>query len=51
VRKLSKDGKTVTFESQTATGWCNNPKSRNYHQRTVPETGPMPMWRKWSVLG
>ncbi len=50
VRKVSKDGKSVTFESQAATGWCNNPESGNYHQRTAPETGPMPMWRKWSVL-
>jgi hypothetical protein len=51
VRKISADGSTVTFESAVATGWCNNPKSPNYHKRTVPEMGPMPMWRKWGALG
>lgn len=51
VRKISADGKTVRFESASATGWCNNPKSPNYHKPTMPEQGPMPMWRKWGALG
>jgi hypothetical protein len=51
VRKISADGKTVSFESAGAKGWCNNPKSPNYHKLTMPEQGPMPMWRKWGALG
>ena len=47
IRKLSKDGKTVISQSL---GYCNNPKSHNYHKTTTPETGPMKAWSKWSVI-
>ena len=50
VRKLSKDGETLSFESRGATGWCNNPDSLNYHTLTPPETGPMASWKKWEAL-
>jgi hypothetical protein len=51
VRKVAADGKTVSFRKESATGWCNNPKSPNYHKKTTPGTGPMASWRKWDVLG
>jgi hypothetical protein len=50
VRKIAADGKTVSFRKESATGWCNNPKSPNYHKKTTPGTGPMQSWRKWEVL-
>ena len=47
IRKLSKDGETVTAQSL---GYCNNPESHNYHKTTTPETGPMKMWKKWGAI-
>ena len=47
IRKLTKDGETVISQSL---GYCNNPKSHNYHKTTTPETGPMKLWRKWEVI-
>ncbi len=47
-RLISEDGKSVEI---TSLGWCNNPKSPNYRKTTSPETGPMNVWEKWSVLG
>jgi hypothetical protein len=50
VRKIAADGKTVSFRKESASGWCNNPKSPNYHKKTTPGTGPMASWRKWDAL-
>lgn len=47
VRKVSKDGKMVIAQS---VGWCNNPESKNYHNLTTPDAGPMPAWKKWVAL-
>ena len=47
-RRVSEDGKSIEI---TSLGWCNNPKSPNYRNTTSPETGPMKVWEKWSVLG
>ncbi len=47
IRKLSKDGKTVSAQSL---GYCNNPGSHNYHKTTTPETGPMKKWEKWGAI-
>ncbi|OQW94123.1 MAG: hypothetical protein BWK79_07490 [Beggiatoa sp. IS2] len=47
IRKVSKDGKILIAQS---VGWCNNPESHNYHNLTTPDTGPMPLWRKWGIL-
>jgi len=46
-RRVSEDGKTVLAESL---GVCNNPPSHNYQKVTTPETGPMPLWKKWEAL-
>jgi anaerobic selenocysteine-containing dehydrogenase len=47
IRKLSKDGKTVSAQSL---GYCNNPESYNYQKTTSPETGPMKKWSKWGAI-
>ena len=31
-------------------GVCSNPASHNYQKVTTPETGPMPLWKKWGAL-
>lgn len=47
IRKISEDRKTVNCESL---GWCNNPKSGNYHTKTTPINSPMYTWEKWEAL-
>jgi len=46
-RRVSDDGKSVLAESL---GTCNNPPSHNFRKVTTPETGPMPLWKKWEAL-
>ena len=46
-RRVSDDGKAVLAESL---GTCNNPPSHNFRKVTTPETGPMPLWKKWEAL-
>ena len=46
-RHVSRDKTEVHVRSL---GFCNNPKSPNYHKMTTPETGPMKAWTKWPAV-
>lgn len=47
-RKLSADGSELTIGGL---GWCNNPASPNYGKLTSAQHGPMPAWKRWSLIG
>jgi hypothetical protein len=49
MRKLSKEKLSVSAQSM---GWCNNPKSMNYHKLTAADhvMKKPGMWKKWAAI-